>query len=1475
MALTQAHIIAAIRDAPEDIQRKLEEWEDIKPSQQLALIEDIAGSGCENADIILFAMTEDESPNVVQSAVDHLTNRNKVLALKACAQRIIAYPNNKLKFYRDRITRLSLEMDDYSDAWLLSEQECEVLRRFYTKEKFENLLLQQCNAEVLALRAHVEWLCDRLADPATLSLEDAQTVFGKLDKALDRAEVLASDSDGVARLWGYRMAIIIALLKSRILQHGPEGLGKNDPHVTALRHNLESLSNPTLDKDECIKLSNFFKLYRVDINQLDRVYPELIDCLKTHSHPFSITRNQEDFYHPLYHKIFKKLIVQSIRLTHRSLEEFGKDNHAFSEVFDEDSAIQKLALDNIYARLQREEEPDFWRKRMAENIGVQCIENPEKCEYGQEVLTALLRLGPNESPLIPINLRSVKDDSEATVCLIVLFLTCDYSCTAREREKFEAWLIEALTGDNMKLIRGIAVDNFQTLVPVKYHSMMEDATAQLIANRMQLPSNMGLALLEILKLNGFFSDNTLLDLKGLYLSRIAADGGVDPKAIEYSAVKLRNYPDQSSCDGLIQCMEKSRPSVKKTAIESLMHIHATAAEALDFSKAIDPLIVLTHSHSDSESEDLKSIASQALEVFDDFVDLDHLLMHLTSYPSPNDKLAFLRFILSKLKVKGLTQKQRNIFKSQLIDILLSSDSERANEAVKALCCLDGAKDTADTLGLLMKYIDHEHPPVKEGALRGCKLILIEQTSFDPDDVPPEFIAKVIEASKDSSWKVRIECSHILARFPDCDGVYEALLRLLEDEDNDVRLAAVEGISRCDKNEALEALLPLATDYHEKVRLKVLEAISKYKDRRVQNEGLLALYDVDESVRDLAQRLLNAYSHFDWQTIKQKMDETLIWSSRVGYDILARRTIVHPYRQGLGRTMYARRGNVEIELNLQAISEQHPHGADIVRGLALHEIGHHFWDCYQPGSKTTRGIASSEGLREIYDILIDERLERGMRSHFPEYGVYFDRLASYAFAQSKHKVSLSDLAQALSMKSERLEDYLNKHNIPNTKYDPVEGDYAVELTDVQLYSLPGVTQPLILFLHALRGGIEPDLFHNEAVKEAVRLVPSNLKDITHAEVLQLARKIGDLIGRQPQQHEQLQQLKTLLDVLKQVRSLLDNIRKATDLNQIPEGVEKEMRPPQKGQNRPDSDKGPRIRESPGSESSESSKDTESTRIYEQPPKQRGKGGAGGQVLNLSQTLDFDELEQEEDLKPNFDKNAEIKASIRKHIRLLRHYFERLGRVTTDIYASRQGKRLDIQQARQIAFRPTHSLLVNSIDDIAPNLYMGVLVDRSGSMDGEKLEKAKAFAMLLAESAKGMRGIDGHINAFDHNTFYRMGNFKRNAIGALESDGGNNDAGGLQRAAQLAMASGKQNKLLVMISDGSPTRCSVESLRDLVVHLTKKQGFVCAQVAVDEIEEIAFPHFIDLSEHDFQESVTRFGKLLMRLTAPWQKTSTSTL
>src|SRR5262249_6809688 len=144
----------------------------------------------------------------------------------------------------------------------------------------------------------------------------------------------------------------------------------------------------------------------------------------------------------------------------------------------------------------------------------------------------------------------------------------------------------------------------------------------------------------------------------------------------------------------------------------------------------------------------------------------------------------------------------------------------------------------------------------------------------------------------------------------------------------------------------------------------------------------------------------------------------------------------------------------------------------------------------------------------------------------------------------------------------------------------------------------------------------------------------------------------------------------------------------------------------------------------------------------------------------------------------------------------------------------------------------------------------------------LEKAKLFGTLLAEAVRGHRGIDLRLWGFTDYKIYDAGTATRCAVHDLTASCGNNDAGALWHAAQAARASRRKAKLLVMISDGSPTGCSVAALTSLVQRLTRRK-IACAQVAVCRLDHVCFPQHVLLEEDNLDDCVRRFGDIMMRL------------
>ncbi len=681
---------------------------------------------------------------------------------------------------------------------------------------------------------------------------------------------------------------------------------------------------------------------------------------------------------------------------------------------------------------------------------------------------------------------------------------------------------------------------------------------------------------------------------------------------------------------------------------------------------------------------------------------------------------------------------------------------------------------------------------------------------------------------------------------------------LADHDEDIVLVAIDALKDLDDPDLIDRLLPLARDARAPVRRAALEALARCDDLRAVAEVLSSLHDREPLLREFAQRLLGqppdafpalrrhpAYGADAtwWQAPVAQLEATVRWGEETGFTLLARPVRVVQYRQGFGRTIGRGKSRaVVVEVTDRPIMMGHPHAADIVKGLILHEIGHHLFDFAARGLRTTRGIAAAEGIQPIYDVLLDERLERKMRALEPGWGVCFDRLASYAFAQDVALVPLEVIAEITRCDPETLAADIAAGRRPGRlRPGPVDGRRMVALTVPEQLALPGLQARFSLFLMFLRCRRDLASCPDARVARAVAAVPADLKDLPHAGVLEVARQIGRLIGKQQDHAREQRRLRKLLERhrawLKQLASALDHLREA---GLVP-GGEREGAP---GIRMP-------VASAP------------------LPSFARGRKGRatlpgrGGLEYDPSPEVAFDRLKEETTLRRDPDRHAILVASITRHVRVLRPYLAQLGRAAVVEGGHRQGRRPELPALSRALLR--HSLpMLREQAVTSPDCYIGILIDRSGSMHGEKIARARAFAALIAESAAKLPGMAGHVNAFDDRMFVRLGDFQTHATASLESDGGNNDSGALWRAAEFAQASGCRHRLIVMISDGLPSECTFGSLQALVQHLTRRLGMVCAQVAVAPLPEVAFPHHVDLSACGFDEAVARFGKLVVRLT-----------
>jgi nitric oxide reductase activation protein len=276
--------------------------------------------------------------------------------------------------------------------------------------------------------------------------------------------------------------------------------------------------------------------------------------------------------------------------------------------------------------------------------------------------------------------------------------------------------------------------------------------------------------------------------------------------------------------------------------------------------------------------------------------------------------------------------------------------------------------------------------------------------------------------------------------------------------------------------------------------------------------------------------------------------------------------------------------------------------------------------------------------------------------------------------------------------------------------------------------------------------------------------------------------------------------------------------------------------------------------------------EGDRLDRRTPSTAVKGIArtgGGKQLNVGPDERFDTIHQIVPMPFDPQAHAALARQVSHHARRFRRHLQDLGLGRRTQRHRLRGYRLDRARLPSLVAHGDPRILIAREWAVETDLFLGVLIDCSGSMQGKKIEQARLFGTLLAEAAKGLPGVALRLFGFTDSQIYDANDARRPAVHGLTASGGNNDAAALWHAAQQAIASRAKARLLVMISDGLPTECTVAALRALVARLTRRWNLCCAQVAVESLTEVCFPHYVVLEEDDLDLSVRRFGTIVARL------------
>jgi hypothetical protein len=541
-------------------------------------------------------------------------------------------------------------------------------------------------------------------------------------------------------------------------------------------------------------------------------------------------------------------------------------------------------------------------------------------------------------------------------------------------------------------------------------------------------------------------------------------------------------------------------------------------------------------------------------------------------------------------------------------------------------------------------------------------------------------------------------------------------------------------------------------------------------------------------------------------------DVFAWGVREGRTLTGRIFRFHMIGgQGLG---YTRLDSNHIHVSPTPMLSGDRHGREVVEALVLHEIGHHIHHRGKEEAEVWKK-AQADGVGGLLNLVADEHLERNLRALDATYGDRLKRLAAYAFQHTDRDVAVQVL---LEMLQGRAFEVLTAITLGVARRpDAVRVSHGPLLAEMEKAGMR-----FAKFVRALRMGLGKR--HGDAlVDEALEMFGKAFRKGDMQSLLAITYRLRELFGDETR----------IVETFGGHEALGDDARD-------------------------------RIIHGEGIDDDEVQREVERVLDPRAASQSGGPSGRGGKLLlNVNPNERFDVITEVKAIPPDPEKHRAVGATVARLARNMRRFLHDLGLALEPRRFRLRGRRFDTGRTTAVVTRGDPRMLITRELTVTTDLFLGVVVDCSGSMHGRSMERARAFGVLLADAAKGLPGIDVRFFGFTDRIIYDAGDAAHPAVASLEAGGGNNDAAALFHVAQVARRSRRRAKLLVMISDGLPTECSVAALKALVTRLVRKEGMLCAQVAVRPIEEVCFPHYVEVNEEDYDAAVRRFGTIIAKL------------
>ena len=270
--------------------------------------------------------------------------------------------------------------------------------------------------------------------------------------------------------------------------------------------------------------------------------------------------------------------------------------------------------------------------------------------------------------------------------------------------------------------------------------------------------------------------------------------------------------------------------------------------------------------------------------------------------------------------------------------------------------------------------------------------------------------------------------------------------------------------------------------------------------------------------------------------------------------------------------------------------------------------------------------------------------------------------------------------------------------------------------------------------------------------------------------------------------------------------------------------------------------------------------EQTGVFEE-NKMTPEGGKSSDFKNTNPTKLFPACEKIIRLKTDALKLRKLQLMSKRYVQWLRPGFSRIDQVKQMQLKQSAGKSMMNSAVKNFIIYGEPQIFRNfKVEDKEEysDVHISILLDTSASMQtDERMKHAQILGALFAECLTDCPGISTDFYAYNQN-LYLCGDHENYSIAQLEPSGKTNEAAALHHIQKDLEAIARPIKILIVVTDGLPTACSVEAVKWQVAEMEHQGHIQCIACIFSKEEHPAYRYPIDFSSGITRASVMKLGK-----------------